>query len=80
MKQRKVAVNGAGWVAVALAVCGIAGLGGCASTPLGADREAQRAYQECVDLNGEYACQREKEIAEKRRRELNERDLNRGKY
>ena len=49
-------------------------------TAIGASREADRAYQECVDLNGEFACSREKEIAEQRRREMNERDLNRGKY
>ncbi len=49
----------------------------CSSTPLGAQREAQRAYRECVELNGEARCQREKALADKRRRELNDRDLNR---
>lgn len=72
------------WVTTATLVAAVllgAAVGlGCASTPLGAHRQAQRAYQECVDLNGEFACTREKEIAEKRRRELDDRDLNRGKY
>ena len=49
----------------------------CSSTPLGASRDAQRAYRDCVDLNGEASCRREKALAEKRRRELNDRDLNR---
>jgi len=65
---------------VAVALVGGAIASGCAATPLGAQRDAQRAYQECVDLNGESACTREKEIAEERRRTLDDRDLNRGKY
>ena len=53
-------------------------LGACTATPLGAQRDAQRAYEECVELNGEARCERERALAEKRQRELNERDLNRG--
>ena len=53
-------------------------LGACAATPLGANRDAQRAYEECVELNGEARCERERALAEQRQRELNERDLNRG--
>ena len=60
------------WVGVVLVV------GGClSSTPYGAHREAQRTYEECVALNGEVACQREKALADKRRRELERRGLGR---
>ncbi len=51
---------------------------GCASTPLGAHREAQRAYQDCVEINGESRCERERAAMERRARELQERDLNQG--
>lgn len=53
------------------------GVAACSSTPLGAQREAQQAYEDCVALNGEGSCQREKAIAEKRRGELNDRRPNR---
>lgn len=53
------------------------GVAACSSTPLGAQREAQQVYEDCVALNGEGSCQREKAIAEKRRGELNDRRPNR---
>lgn len=53
-------------------------LASCSSTPLGALRDAERAYRECVELNGEARCQREKALADKRRGELQDRDLNQG--
>lgn len=53
-------------------------LAACVSTPLGAQRRAEQDYQDCVLLNGEGSCQREKALADKRREELQDRDLNQG--
>ena len=53
--------------------------GGCSATPLGAQRQAQRAYEDCVELNGPNSCGRERATAERRREELNDRDLNKSR-
>ncbi len=52
-------------------------VGGCVSTPYTANRAAQQAYQDCVEINGAAACDRERETAQQREREMNNRDLNR---
>jgi hypothetical protein len=43
---------------------------GCSMTPYGAHRDAQLAYEHCVELNGEAGCQKEKETLDRRRKEL----------